>query len=253
MTPITSWPLETDDPTGLPAEDDEAVAEARPKPSRRTLTLIVGPIIAIIVAGTIANAIHPQLLTRNPLLLIALEPRNRYLVLVAQKVEFVPFLLVATIRRLISDPLFYLLGYLYGDSGVRWIENRMGEGGGLIRGFERAFAKAAPVMVFLFPGAIVCVLAGATGMSIPVFIVLNLVGTVTAVWVMYAFADLVEGPVGAINNFYGNNSKWLTIASITFTVLWLIAQRRQGRGIQSISEVEADLHAGEAPETDTRP
>lgn len=214
----------------------------RPKPSRRTLTLIVGPIIAVVVIGTLGNMFHPTLLENHPLLLVAMEPRNRYLLLVADKVSFIPFLLVATIRRLISDPLFYLLGYLYGDAGVRWIERKMGDSSGLVRGMERGFAKAAPLMVFLFPGAIVCVLAGATGMSPVLFLILNVAGTITVVSLMYRFAEFFDGPLGAINGFYADNNKLLTIISVVATVLWLIMQRRQGKSeIESISSIEKEL------------
>ncbi|MGH9165686.1 MAG: hypothetical protein ACRDZW_09270, partial [Acidimicrobiales bacterium] len=72
----------------------------RPPPSRRTLALIVVPIVALIVVGNIGNAIHPTLVNDHPLLLVGLEPRNRFLLLVASKVDFVPFLVVATLRRL---------------------------------------------------------------------------------------------------------------------------------------------------------
>lgn len=216
----------------------------RPPPSRRTLTLIVGPILAVVVIGTLGNMFHPSLLKNHPLLLVAMEPRNRYLLLVADKVSFVPFLLVATIRRLVSDPLFYLLGYLYGESGVRWIERKMGDSAGLVRGMERGFAKAAPVMVFLFPGAIVCVLAGATGMRPLLFLALNVAGTITVVSLLYRFAEFFDGPLGAVNRFYSNNNKTLTILSVVITVVWLIQQRRQGRSeLKSISSIEKELEA----------
>lgn len=219
-------------------------SEQRSPPSRRTLALIVGPILAVIVAGTIGNMLHPSLLNDHPLWLVALEPRNRYLLLVAEKVSFVPFLVVATVRRLISDPLFYALGYLYGEAGVRWIEKKMGDSGGLVRGMERGFAKAAPVMVFLFPGAIVCVLAGATGMNPVAFLVLNVAGTVTVVSLLYQFAEVLDGPLGAVNRFYSNNGTILTVVSVVLTIVWLVQQRRQGRSeIESISTIEQELEA----------
>lgn len=224
----------------------------RPKPSRRTLTLIVGPILAVVVIGTLGNMFHPSLLKNHPLLLVAMEPRNRYLLLVADKVSFVPFLLVATVRRLVSDPLFYLLGYLYGDAGVRWIERKMADSGGLVRGMERGFAKAAPLMVFLFPGAIVCVLAGATGMSPLLFLALNVAGTITMVSLLYRFAEFFDGPLGAVNGFYADNNKLLTIISVVFTLLWLIMQRKQGRSdLESISTIEEELEA--EPSREPRP
>ena len=214
----------------------------RPAPSRRTLALIVGPILAVVVVGTLGNMFHPQLLKDHPLWLVAMEPRNRFLLLVAAKVDFVPFLVVATMRRLISDPLFFLLGALYGDAGVRWAERRLGDNVGIVKTIERGFSKAAPIMVFLFPGAIVCVLAGATGMRLVTFLLLNLAGTVAAVSVLYRFAEVFDGPLGAVNRFYGNNSKVLTIVSVVVTVLWLWSQRRRGKSeFRSISDIEKEL------------
>lgn len=204
--------------------------------------LIVGPILAVVVVGTLGNMFHPTLLRDHPLWLVAMEPRNRFLLLVAAKVDFVPFLLVATVRRLISDPLFFLLGYLYGDTGVRWIERRMGDDVGIVRAIEKGFSKAAPLMVFLFPGAVVCVLAGATGMSPAVFLVLNLLGTLVVVTLLYQFAEVFDGPLGAVNRFYGDNSRLLTVVSIVAVVVWLWGQRRRGTSdLRSISAIEKEL------------
>lgn len=214
----------------------------RPAPSRRTLALIVGPILAVVVVGTLGNMFHPQLLKDHPLWLVAMEPRNRFLLLVAAKVDFVPFLVVATVRRLISDPLFFLLGALYGDAGVRWVERRLGDHVGIVRAIERGFSKAAPAMVFLFPGAVVCVLAGATGMRMVTFLVLNLAGTVAAVTVLYRFAEVFDGPLGAVNRFYADNAKVLTVLSVVVTLVWLWDQRRRGRsGLRAIGTIEKEL------------
>jgi membrane protein DedA with SNARE-associated domain len=214
----------------------------RPRPSRRTLVLLVAPIIVLISVGTIANAIHPTLVKNHPLLLVALEPRNRWIILVADKVSFVPLLIFGTIRRLASDPLFFALGYLFGDNAIRWAERRFDMGTGTIQKIEKVFQKAGPVLVFLFPGALVCVLSGATGMSPVLFGILNVVGTIVTITVLYNFASVVDGPVDAINNFYGNNVVWLTVVSITLTVLYVANQWRQGKSeIQSLTHIEDEL------------
>jgi membrane protein DedA with SNARE-associated domain len=232
----------------------DAPAPERPQPSRRTLALIVGPILVVVVAGYVGNAIHPTLLNNHPLWLVAMEPRNRYLLLVADKVDFVPFLVVATLRRLASDPLFYLLGYLYGESGVRWMEKRFGDSGALVRATERGFAKAAPALVFFFPGLIVCVLAGATGMSPLVFAALNLAGTLTMVTVLYQLADVLEPVLSPINNFYKSNGKVLTVLAIVLTVWWFWDQRRRGKSeLQSISTIEKELEEQRGAERDADP
>ena len=206
--------------------------------------MIVTPIIVLVSIGTIANAIHPTLVKNHPLLLVALEPRNRWIILVAEKVSFWPLLIFGTLRRLASDPLFFLLGHLYGDGAVRWAERKFDFGTGTIQKIEKIFQKAGPVLVFLAPGALVCVLSGATGMSPVLFFVLNVLGTIFTVTVLYHFASVVEGPVDAINGFYGDNFKWLTVVTVTLTALYIWNQWRQGKSeIQSLAKLEDELSA----------
>ena len=232
----------------MSAADAAEGTEAQP-PSRRTLVLLVAPIIVLVSIGTIANAVHPTLVKNHPLLLVALEPRNRWIILVADKVSFWPLLVFGTIRRLASDPLFFLLGHLYGDGAVRWAEKKFDANTGTVQKIERVFQKAGPLLVFFFPGALVCVLAGATGMSPVLFFVLNIVGTITTVTLLYHFASVVEGPVDAINGFYGDNFKWLTVVSIVLTGLYVWNQWRQGKSeIQSLSSIEDELTAPEVGE-----
>jgi len=146
-------------------------AAERPKPSRRTLVLLVAPIVVITSLGFVATAFTPALAARHPLLLIALDARNRFLVL-ARGVDLVPFVVVAVLRRSLSDPLFYLLGRFYGEGALRWLE-RKGGGGQLVVITEKFFHRAGYPMVFLFPGAIVCALAGQTGMAPAGFVIAN--------------------------------------------------------------------------------
>lgn len=213
-----------------------------PTPSRRRLTLIVTPIIVLVLISTVANAVHPALLKDHPLWLVAADPRARWVLLVADRVSFWPMFVLAVIRRLLSDPLFFLLGHLYGDRAVRWAERRFDSGTGLIRLVERVFQRAAPVLVFLFPGALVCVLAGATGMSIPAFAALNIVGTMTTVFALYEFAGVVRGPINAINDFYSHNFKWLTAVTIVITLAWFLNQFRKGKSeVQALTNLEQEL------------
>jgi membrane protein DedA with SNARE-associated domain len=226
---------------------DAAAAEARPRPSRRTLTLIVAPIIVLVSIGTIGNAIHPALLKSHPMWLVAMEPRTRYLLLVANKgVAFAPFVIVAVIRKLASDPLFFLLGYLYGDNAVAWVERRFDNNSGIVRRVERLFRRAAPVMVFMFPGPLVCVLAGATGMKIRTFAFFNVIGTFVAVVFYYRLARSIKGPLDAINNFYSHNFKWLLVLSVVLTLYWLWDQRRKGN-TTSLADAEAQLEGPSRP------
>lgn len=218
------------------------------KPSRRKLVLLVGPIVVITVLGTIASAFTPVLAAKHPLLLITLDARNRMLVL-AREVSLVPFVVVALARRTISDPLFYLLGRYYGEGAVRWLEKK-GGGGSLVTATERFFAKARYPMVFLFPGAIVCALAGQTGMSPASFLVTNIAGTLTSIFMVRAFSATIASPVEGLLGFFNRNLVATTTVSVTLVVLSLVLNRLQGRMDTSLDELEAELEQREddAPE-----
>ena len=210
-------------------------------PSRRTLILLVTPIVVLIAVGTVANALTPWLLKNHPLWLVALEARNRNL-LAAARVDVVPFVVFAVIRRMISDPLFFLLGHFYGDRALRWAERRLGGNDVIVKVTEGWFRRASGVMVFLFPGALVCVLAGVSRMSVRTFLALNFVGTVAAVIVLRLFARVLDGPIEAVLRFNDRNVKWLTALSIAFVVVALVLQRARGGGeLEAVLDLESDL------------
>src|SRR3954447_1066952 len=132
-----------------PDHDDEPAEEPRRRPSRRTVTLIVTPIIVLVVCGWIGDASAAYLVDHHPVWLIALNARNRNLLLVTNYVDAIPYYVVGTLRLLLSDPLFYILGFLYGDAAVKWMERKAPTYGKLMRSAERFFAIAAYPLVFL--------------------------------------------------------------------------------------------------------
>ncbi len=192
------------------------------------------------IVTTINGSVHPMV--SGDLRQKTLDARNRQLVLTSGKVDLVPFVAVGVTRRILSDPLYYLLGRFYGDDAVRWIERQMGEGGSFVRGVERAFRRVAPLMVFLFPGQLVCVLAAATGMSPALFLALNLAGTIAVVFLLRRFGDAFSGPVESVTGFVSDNWRWLTVVSILLTALWLLQQRRTGGGeLGAVQALEKEI------------
>lgn len=74
---------------------------------------VIGPLIAFTAVGWISMALSPWLI-KWPLLLIAINPRMVFLLLVAPKLGLAEFTLVASIRLCLADPFSYLLGVRYG-------------------------------------------------------------------------------------------------------------------------------------------
>jgi membrane protein DedA with SNARE-associated domain len=227
---------------------DTPTVEERPKPSRRMLILLVTPIVLITVMGLVASAFTPTLATRHPLLMIALDARNRFLVL-ARHVDLVPFVIVAVLRRSFSDPLFYLLGRFYGENALRWLQKK-GGAGDLVPLTEKLFQKAGYPMVFAFPGAIVCALAGQTGMSPVGFIVTNLAGTLTAVFAVRRFSSTIASPVEGLLGFFSRHIVATTAVSIGLVVLSIVLNRFQDKLDLDLHELEGGPGDGTASDVE---
>jgi membrane protein DedA with SNARE-associated domain len=230
-------------------EGDDATAPARPRPSRRALTMIVTPIIILVVASWIGDASAAYLVDHHPLWLMALNARNRNLLLVTNYVDTIPYYLVGTLRLLLSDPLFYLLGYLYGDAGVKWMEAKAPTYGKLMRSAERFFSIATYPLVFLAPNNFICLFAGAAGMSIPVFLVLNVSGTIVRLYVLRVTGDLLDEPIQNVLDFIRDYRVPLIILSVLLVLLSIWNERRQGSGeIEALTHIDDEL--GVADEED---
>jgi membrane protein DedA with SNARE-associated domain len=213
---------------------------------RRELLVLLAPIAVLFAASVVGVALTPTLAPRHPLALLILDARNRTLVLVAKHIELVPFLLVAVVRRLSSDPIYYVLGRRYGERAVHWVERQFG--GGVISATEALFRRASYPMVFVFPGALVCALAGQSGMHPVMFGALNVGGTVFMVVTLRAFGTTVlADPVDAVLRFFNDHRIATTAASVALVVLWLILQKLTGRSeVPSIGELEAELASEDA-------
>ena len=192
------------------------------------LTVLVALIIVFWAIGIASTAASSWLLAEHPLLLVALEARNRNLLLATPLVDdAVPFVALAAFRRVASDPLYFALGHLYGDRAVAWVERRVGSG---VRLLERVFRRASWPLVFLFPGILVCVLAGATGMRARTFLALNVTGTVLTVIALRLFAHQLEPVLDPVIEFNERNQGRITVVLVVAVVGWLLWQRRRGRG-----------------------
>jgi membrane protein DedA with SNARE-associated domain len=216
---------------------------APPAGPRYALPLLAGLIGAFWLVGTVTTAITPTLLRDHPLVLVALEARNRNLLLAASKVDVIPFVVFASIRRVVSDPLYFALGYLYGGRAVGWVERRSGpRGARFLRWFRRIFPRFAKPLVFLFPGLLVCLFAGVIRMRVAVFLALNIAGTITAVIVLRLFADQLHDVLEPVIDWNDRNATKLTIVTAAAVVLYLVWQRvHGGTEIESMRDLRKDL------------
>lgn len=201
--------------------------------------LLLVPIAALVVATNVGNALFPTLSTSQPLLLLALDARNRNVILVANQLDALPYYLVGTLRLLVSDPLFYLLGYWYGETALQWVERRSSGTGAYLRTLESFFAKAAYPLVFLAPNNYFCLFAGAARMPPGRFLALDLTGTIARLVVIRAVGDVFESPIDAVLGLLSDYRWPLTALTIAFVVGQLALDRRKGTDeLSALSDLE---------------
>ena len=201
--------------------------------------------VVVAVAAAVGDALSPSLLVDAPLLLVALVPRNRFLVLAAPQLDFWPFFSVGMARLLLTDPLFYLFGRRYGDAAIRWVEQRMGATGS-VRALERWFRRAAYPVVAIAPNNLVCVLAGATGMPAPGFFLANFGGTAVRMVLIWWAGEVFSEPLLDVVDFVARYRWWFTALTVAIVILSIRRARRSRTSeIETVDEVAGDLGVDE--------
>lgn len=214
----------------------------RRRPSRRTLTLVSVPLIVITVASYVGDAIAPTLVDTHPAWLMALNSRTRNLALVTNEVDPWTFYGIGITRLLLSDPLFFLLGYWYGDAAVAWMERRTNTWGTMLRQVEQWFGKAAYPIIFVAPNSYVCLFAGAAGMPVKAFFAVNLAGTVARLWLVRRFGEAFEAPIDDVVGWIGEYRLPLLALSIGLVVLSILLEAKKGETeVESLAHLEEEL------------
>ncbi len=202
----------------------------RREPGPHTLKWIMVPLIGFVIAANVGDAFMPTLVDSNPLLLAALNSRTRNLVLVTNQLDALEFYAVSFLRLLASDPLFYLLGWYYGDRAVEWIETKHDGAGRFMRGAEQFFSKAAYPLVFIAPNNIICLLAGSAAMPIGIFILLNATGTIARLYLIRVFGEAFDQPIEAVLGFIADYRPYLLALTIGIVLVTSARQTRSGTG-----------------------
>jgi membrane protein DedA with SNARE-associated domain len=247
------------------AEDDETVTgPVRRRPSRRALTLVSVPLIFLVIISYVGDAMAPSLVDRHPAWLIALNARTRNLALVTNDLDPWSYYGIGFVRLVVSDPLFFLLGYWYGDAAVEWMERRTRTWGQMLRQVEKWFGKAAYPIVFIAPNNYICLFAGAAGMSLRAFVVLNVTGSFFRLWLVRVFGRAFEAPIDTVVDWIGDNRAILLVITVGLVLVSIALEARSGeteiealaRLDDELEEADEELHRGEtgpSPETPETP
>ncbi len=201
------------------------------------------------LSGWIGDLLLSQIVDRNPLLLIALNPRNRNLVLATNELGALPYYLVGFFRLIASDPVNYLLGFWFGDRAIAWTERRSRTYGPLIRDGEHWFRRLSLPLIFAAPNNIICALAGATGVSLRMFAVLNVAGTVVRLVAIRQLGSTLESPISSVVDFIGEYRTPILIVSV-IGVAWTVFGEFRGENseLAALRKLEEEAEAAEAAE-----
>ncbi len=186
------------------------------------------------IAGTFASsfagtALSPTLLIHNPLLLVALNPALQHLILICSVVDPTAFFLIAGLRLFVVDPFYYLLGRELGVDAIGWAERQWRRIGHVSRWCMRVFNRAGPVILFLAPLGLISLLAGVARMPAPRFLVLNVLGTVLYLAVVWWFGGAVAEPMTLVRSFVAEHMLLLTLGTALLVLVELVRRYRRAK------------------------
>jgi membrane protein DedA with SNARE-associated domain len=208
---------------------------------RIPLPWLLSVFVASMVLGFAGDIAGPRLITDHPLLQIALNPRNRWLLLATPQLSAVSFYVVGFLRLVSTDPIGYVLGYQYGDKAVDWAEKQMGDTSGVIKMIQRGFARVAPLVILIMPSFYWCVLAGAARMRLRTFITLNIIGTIGRLILFrlagHAFRNQLQDVLSFVQRY-----QW-PLVGVSFLVVALTVWR--SGGIETPEELAEEIESVE--------
>lgn len=195
----------------------------------RRLIALSAIIAALYGLGMMGLALTPILTREQPILLLLLNPTTTILLLVSARVDVVLLVTLVTARRFIVHIVFYLLGWWYVDAAIGWMLGRSTDVELLVGQAERIFRRIGWLAVLIWPGPLPSVLSGASRMPWPIFVAIDLSGTVASILLTRYAASIAANPLGIVLHFIDTNAEVLTIVCATAVALWLGIRWFQGR------------------------
>lgn len=195
----------------------------------RRLIILSTIIAAFYGLGMLGLALSPILTRDQPELLLLLNPTTTVLLLVSGRVGLVPLLALVASRRFIVHVVFFLLGWWYADAAIRWMTGRNTDAEAFVGQVERLFRRIGWLAILIWPGPFPSVLAGASRMPWPLFIAIDLTGTIASILLTRYAASIAANPLDVILRYIDANAELLTIICIAAVVLWLAIRWFQTR------------------------
>jgi len=209
--------------------------DVAPAPPRWQRFCVIGAVVCFVVAGYVGGATWAKLLDSHPLVLLALSPINRYLLLTTNSLDWYSYFGVGLLRHLAPDPLFYLLGVWYGRRAIAWVldtypiaKRIFGEDGRTLEDPTRR--RIIYPLAFFAPNNWVSLLCGASKIPFRQFIVLNVAGTFTRLVLCRWIGSIFDSQIRDIAEWVGKYSWPITGVSIVLVLAGIALQFARGSG-----------------------
>jgi len=181
----------------------------------------------------------------QPLQLLALNSSNKYLLATSVNTDLVPVLVISTLRLMAPDPLFYAIGYLYGDRALHWAGNVFPGIGPVIeqaRADDGSFKWVMGTLLVIAPNNPVCLIAGVVRVPFVRFVSLAGVGTVGRILLMRVIGSIFSEQIEDVLEVVARYQRWFLIGSIVLVVGYVALQASRRKGlIGAVEELEEDL------------
>jgi len=192
---------------------------------------LFGLIAVLTAANVIGTALSPYLVLEHPLLLIALSPDGRHVVLVAGAVPTTWLVVLGTARRFLALVAGFGLGALYGDAAVTWAEQRVPRLTRVIRFIERLFERFGLFLFALAPLPGIAVLAGAARTRFVLFALAGVLGQAAWIRLTVEFGEAVSAWTQPILAFVSRHvvATTVVVAALVALQQWVAHSKRSAR------------------------
>jgi membrane protein DedA with SNARE-associated domain len=201
------------------------------------LAWAAGTLAVMTLAGA---AFMPYLAVHHPYWLLALNPWPRHQILVAPHAELGKFVALVGARGFFNCWISYELGRHYGVKGQSMLADRAPSLGQALLFVEHVFARFSGLVLLFAPGLLTSALAGISGFSRPLALLLSTVGLSGWAFVNYQLGDWLEPYTGRVLLFMRDNMVVATVICVLIAVVYKLNSHRKSRASSAAHKAESD-------------
>ena len=168
-------------------------------------------------------AAAPVLLAQAPLGLLVLSPAWTNFILVSALVDHAIFVPVALVASSAQAALGYQVGRWWGSEALRMFERRPG---GVLARVRRMVERAAPAVVLVLPGPLVCTMAGIVGMKPTRFYPVMIAAKAIWIGLCLTVGEALGSHIKALAALVREHVVWLTALALRWVVVRQVRTRR---------------------------